>query len=173
MYVHLKVARSLWPYSHKVMIRKRASLKKRYDTVMITASGRELDPFPITGKVPIPAVTESSGSPEFSVTEIDGQPFPWRCSAGWAVLGFVWVVWCIGGCIAVALRRWESGYNGILVVVVDRPGCVHGVRSALPPAVRGWVGGSMATLDLFARCWSRCSPAEAAGSRSQEKLSSH
>ena len=69
MYAHLKVARSLWPYSHKVMIRKRASLKIKYDTVMITASGRELDPFPITGKVPIPAVTESSGSPEFSVTE--------------------------------------------------------------------------------------------------------
>ena len=68
MYAHLKVARSLWPYSHKDMIRKRASPKIKYDTVMITASGRELDPFPITGKVPIPAVTESSGSPEFSVT---------------------------------------------------------------------------------------------------------
>ena len=51
------------------MIRKRASLKIRYDTVMITACGRELEPFPITGRAPTPAVTESSNSPEFSVTE--------------------------------------------------------------------------------------------------------
>jgi hypothetical protein len=30
-----------------------------------------------------------------------------------------------------------------------RFGCDHGVRSALPPAVLGWVGGSMVVLNLL------------------------
>ena len=64
--MQIVVDHNKWP---KVMIRKRASLKIRYDTVMITASGRELDPFPITGRAPTPAVTESSSPPEFSVTK--------------------------------------------------------------------------------------------------------
>jgi hypothetical protein len=48
-------------------------------------------------------------------------------------------------------------------MVVVRLGCDHGVPSALPPAVLGWVGGSMVMLDLLERCCPRWGSPKTAG----------
>ena len=105
----------------------------------------------------------SCGCQTWLMSGDDGRTFSWRCSVEWTVFGCLWVVWCVIGCIVVAPRRWGSGHNDILVVIVVRPGWAHGVRSALSPPVLGWVGGSMVVLDLLERCWTRWGPAKAAG----------
>jgi hypothetical protein len=89
-------------------------------------------------------------------SEIDGRRFHWRCLAGWAVLGWFWVVWCIDGWSAVTLRRRGFSYNDFHVMIVVRPGCVHGGRPTLPPAVLGWVGGSLVLSTegrVVGLCW--------------------